>query len=95
MGPIILAALLALALGIAFCFLGIRTFLVFLPVWAFFAGFWLGARLTSFTLQEGFLSTFNGILAGFILGTIFAIVAYFKFPAGHRPGDWRICGGGR
>ena len=82
MGIIILAAVLALALGIAFCFLGIRTFLVFLPVWAFFAGFWLGALVTNFTLQQGFLGTANGILAGFILGTVFAIVAYLKFPLG-------------
>ncbi|MFN2136196.1 MAG: hypothetical protein ACK2UK_09595 [Candidatus Promineifilaceae bacterium] len=82
MGIIILAAVLALALGIAFCFLGIRTFLVFLPVWAFFAGFWLGALVTNFTLQQGFLGTVNGILAGFILGTVFAIVAYLKFPLG-------------
>ena len=82
MGPIILASILALALGIAFCFLGIRTFLVFLPVWAFFAGFWLGALVTNFTLRQGFLGTYNGIVAGFILGTIFAVVAYFKFPLG-------------
>ena len=82
MGTIILASILALALGIAFCFLGVRTFLVFLPVWAFFAGFWLGALVTNFTLQQGFLGTINGILAGFILGTIFAVVAYLKFPLG-------------
>lgn len=82
MGSIILASLLALALGIAFCFLGIRTFLVFLPVWAFFAGFWLGARLSSFILEQGFLGTFNGILAGLVVGTIFAIIAYLKFPVG-------------
>jgi hypothetical protein len=82
MGTIILASILALALGIAFCFLGVRTFLVFLPVWAFFAGFWLGALVTNFTLQQGFLGTTNGIVAGFILGTIFAIIAYFKFPLG-------------
>jgi hypothetical protein len=82
MGTIILASILALALGIAFCFLGVRTFLVFLPVWAFFAGFWLGALVTNFTLQQGFLGTYNGIVAGFILGTIFAIIAYFKFPLG-------------
>jgi hypothetical protein len=79
---VILAAILALALGIAFCFLGIRTFLVFLPVWAFFAGFWLGARLTSFTLQQGFLDTYNGIFAGLIAGIIFAVIAYLKFPIG-------------
>jgi len=82
MGIIFLAALLALVLGLAFCFLGIRTLLVFLPVWAFFAGFWLGARLTSFTLQQGFIGTYNGIIAGLLLGVIFAVVAYLKFPFG-------------
>ena len=82
MGIVILAAILALALGIAFCFLGIRTLLVFLPVWAFFGGFWLGARLTSFTLQQGFIGSYNGIIAGLLLGVIFAVVAYLKFPFG-------------
>ncbi len=82
MAVIILASLLALTLGIAFCFLGIRTFLVLLPVWAFFAGFWLGALVTNFSLRQGFLGTINGILAGFILGTIFAVIAYLKFPLG-------------
>lgn len=82
MGIVILAAILALVLGIAFCFLGIRTFLVFLPVWAFFAGFWLGALVTNFLLRQGFLGTTNGIIAGLVLGTIFAVVAYFIFPVG-------------
>ncbi len=82
MATIILAAALALALGVAFCFLGIRTFLVFLPVWAFFAGFWLGARLTSFVLQQGFLETSAGMLAGIVVGALFAVVAYLRFPVG-------------
>ena len=82
MGIVLLAAVLALALGIAFCFLGIRTLLVFLPVWAFFAGFWLGARLTSFTLEQGFLGTYNGVIAGLIVGVLFAVIAYLKFPFG-------------
>ena len=82
MVSILLASLLALALGIAFCFLGIRTFLVFLPVWAFFAGFWLGALLTNFVLQLGFLGSATGLLVGLLTGAIFAVVAYFKFPLG-------------
>lgn len=79
---IILAVILALLLGIAFCFLGIRTFLVLLPVWAFFAGFWLGAVLTNYVLAQGFLGTATGIIAGLVVGGIFAALAYFKFPIG-------------
>lgn len=78
----ILAAVVALALGIAFCFLGIRVFLVFLPVLAFFGGFWFGALLTSNLLQQGFLATGSGIIVGLIVGVIFAAVAYFRFPFG-------------
>ena len=82
MGTLILASILALALGLAFCFLGIRTFLVFLPVWAFFAGLWLGALVTNFFLQQGFLGSSTGIIAGLLLGAIFAAIAYLKFPVG-------------
>lgn len=82
MGIVWIAALLALVLGIAFCFLGIRTFLVLLPVWAFFAGFWLGALVTNFSLQQGFLGTANGLIAGLILGVLFAVAAYMSFPLG-------------
>ena len=41
MSQIMIAALLAALLGAAFCFEGYRLLLVMLPVWGFFAGFWL------------------------------------------------------
>ena len=40
---ILFISLFALILGLAFCFAGYRVFLVMLPIWGFFAGFWLGA----------------------------------------------------
>jgi hypothetical protein len=79
---LILGALLALLLGVGFCFLGVRVFLVFLPVWAFFAGFWLGALLTNFVLGLGFLGSGTGIVIGLIAGVLFAVLAYVSFPIG-------------
>ena len=40
-------ALFAVLLGLAFCFAGYRFFLVMLPIWGFFGGFWIGAYAIS------------------------------------------------
>ena len=34
----LLLGLLAVAIGLAFCFYGFRLFLILLPIWGFFAG---------------------------------------------------------
>ena len=41
-------ALFAVLLGAAFCFAGYRFFLVMLPIWGFFGGFWIGATVGIF-----------------------------------------------
>jgi hypothetical protein len=76
------AALVALGIGIAFCFYGYRVFLVMLPIWGFFAGLWLGAEGVALILGEGFLATTTGWVAGFILGLVMAVLSYVVYYIG-------------
>jgi hypothetical protein len=43
--------LFALFLGLVFCFAGYRVFLVMLPIWGFFAGFWLALAGAGLIMQ--------------------------------------------
>lgn len=79
---LIFAIIIAVLLGLAFTFYGLRVFLVLLPVWGFFGGFWLGAQGVSLFLGEGFLATVTGIVAGLVLGIIFAFLSYLIFELG-------------
>ncbi|MCB0191190.1 MAG: DUF4203 domain-containing protein [Anaerolineae bacterium] len=78
----IFAALFAGLLGLAFCFYGYRIFMVMLPIWGFFGGFWLGAMGTSLILGTGFLSTIFGWMVGFGLGLVGAILSYLFYLIG-------------
>jgi hypothetical protein len=78
----IFAAVLAVGLGLAFTFYGLRLFLVLLPVWGFFAGFWLGAQGVALILGQGFLATVTSILVGSVLGILFGVLSYMIFGAG-------------
>jgi hypothetical protein len=70
------AAVVALGVGIAFCFYGYRVFLVMLPIWGFFAGLWLGAEGVALVLGQGFLATTTGWVVGFITGLVLAVLSY-------------------
>ena len=78
----ILIALFALVLGGFFLLWGYRIFLVMLPIWGFFAGFWLGAQTTSLLFGAGFLATTTGWVVGFVAGLIFALLSYFFYMFG-------------
>ena len=78
----ILIALFALVLGGFFLLWGYRIFLVMLPIWGFFAGFWLGAQTTSMLFGAGFLATTTGWVVGFVAGLIFALLSYFFYMFG-------------
>lgn len=79
---VLVAALVALGIGIAFCFYGYRVFLVLLPILGFFGGLWLGAEGVSLILGEGFLATLTGWVAGLIVGLIMAVLSYAIFNLG-------------
>jgi len=79
---IILFSLLAIVVGAALLLYGYRIFLVLLPVFGFFAGFWVGASAMQWTLNENFLATLFSIIVGIVLGIIFAIASYAIYFAG-------------
>jgi len=63
----ILVGILAVIIGVAACFAGLRFFLALLPVFAFVAGFFLG---------DGFLSTALGVVIGIVVGIGFSAISY-------------------
>jgi hypothetical protein len=74
--------ILALFLGVAMLFAGFRLILILLPIWGFFAGFFMGATAMTWLIGDGFLATVAGWGVGFILGLIFAILSYLFYLAG-------------
>ncbi len=79
---LITAALFAIVIGAAFTLWGYRIFLVLLPVWGFFAGLWFGAHATTILFGGGFLATTTGLVIGFILGLVLAVLSYLFYMIG-------------
>ncbi len=78
----LLLAFIAVVIGAGFCLVGYRLFLVMLPIWGFFAGFWIGAEATSLLLGSGFLATTTGFIVGFVVGIIGALLSYLFYMVG-------------
>ncbi len=79
---LIIAALAAALLGALLYFLGYRIFLVLLPVWGFFAGFWFGLELSRIVLGKGLFATSTGVIVGLIVGIVLAVLSYMIFELG-------------
>src|SRR4051794_20713433 len=75
----IVLGLVAIAVGAAFTFWGFRFFLLLLPVWGFLFGFLVGADVVTYLFGQGFLSTATSWIAGFVVGLIFAALAYLYY----------------
>lgn len=70
---------IALLFGLVVVFGGYRLFLVLLPIWGFFAGFFLGAQTMDFLFNAGFLATVTGWVVGFFAGLLFALLSYLFY----------------
>ncbi|HSR32747.1 MAG TPA: DUF4203 domain-containing protein [Anaerolineae bacterium] len=75
-------ALFAVLLGAALLLAGYRFFLVMLPIWGFFGGLWLGAYSVTLIFGTGFLATATGLVVGFVVGLIGAVLSYLFYMAG-------------
>ncbi len=75
----IVGGLILLLIGLAFTFYGYRLFLVMLPIWGFFAGFWMGANALTLLFGQGFLATTTGWIVGFIIGLLVALFSYLFY----------------
>lgn len=72
-------ALLAGGIGLSLLFLGYKLARFLIPLWAFFAGFSLGAAGVADATNNSFLGTTMGIVIGLVIGAIFALLAYFFY----------------
>ena len=75
-------ALFAVLLGAAILLAGYRFFLVMLPIWGFFGGLWLGAYVVTLIFGTGFLATTTGLVVGFVVGIIGAVLSYLFYMVG-------------
>ena len=57
---LICMGLIAMLFGLAVVFYGYKLFLILLPVWGFFFGFFLGAETIHFLFSQSFLGTVTG-----------------------------------
>ena len=67
---------IAVAVGLAVCFAGLRLWFALLPIWGFVAGFFIGATAVTAVFGDGFLSTVTGWVVGAIVGVVFALLSY-------------------
>lgn len=72
-------ALIALLFGLAVVFGGYRLFLVLLPIWGFFFGFFLGIQSVQALFGIGFLATVTSWVVGFFVGALFAVLSYLFY----------------
>ncbi len=70
---------LALLIGLGFVFYGFKLFLILLPIWGFFFGFLFGAGVVTALFGDGFLATTTGWVIGFVVGIVFAALAYLYY----------------
>ncbi len=73
---ILVFAILAIAIGLAFTFSGYRFFRFLLPIWAFVVGLVGGAQFMASFFTSPFLSTSLGLVVGLLTGVGFAIISY-------------------
>lgn len=71
--------IIALGFGLVVIFFGYRLFLLLLPVWGFVFGIALGAQTVQVVFGDAFLATVTSWVVGFIVGVIFAILAYLFY----------------
>ncbi len=78
----LLLSLLMVGIGVVLLLWGYRAFLVMLPIFGFFAGLWLGAHTISVLFGAGFLADVTGLVTGFIIGLVFALLSYLFYGVG-------------
>jgi hypothetical protein len=77
-GDVVLG-ILAVVIGLLFCFRGYLAMRLVIPIWGAFAGFMLGAGLVASFANEGFLASALGWLVGAGVAVLFALLAYLYY----------------
>lgn len=93
----ILLGLIAIVVGLMFCFGGVHLLRIVIPIWGAFAGFAFGAGLVAAFAEEHFLGSVLGWILGLVFAVIFAVLAYLYYAvaivlaigsAGFALGSW-------
>jgi hypothetical protein len=77
----IIVGLLAIVIGAAWAFYGLRLFTILLPIWAAFAGLLIGAQLGQDLFGQGFFATIISWGIGIAVAIAFAVISYFWYYA--------------
>ena len=77
----IIVGLLAIVIGAAWAFFGLRLFTILLPIWAFFFGLVAGAQLGEDIFGQGFFATVLSWFIGIAVGLALAVISYFWYYA--------------
>ncbi len=78
---ILVVAILALIIGLAFCFAGYRFFRLLIALWGFFAGFVLTTQALAAFTGGHVLVSIAGVIIAAIVGLIVAALAYWLYVA--------------
>ena len=77
----ILVGLLAIVIGAAWAFYGLKLFTILLPIWAFFFGLVTGAQWAADVFGQGFFSSVLSWGIGLVFGLVLAAISYFWYYA--------------
>ena len=77
----IIVGLLAIAIGLAWAFYGLKLFTILLPIWAFFFGLVAGAQWGVDVFGQGFFSSVLSWGIGLVLGLVLAAISFFWYYA--------------
>jgi hypothetical protein len=77
----IIVGLLAIGIGLAWAFYGLKLFTVLLPLWAFFFGLVAGAQWGVEIFGQGFFATVLSWGIGLVFGLVLAAIAFFWYYA--------------
>ncbi len=77
----LIPGLLALIIGIAFCFAGYRFFRILIAIWGFVVGFLLTTQAFTFSAGNHFLASAIVLIVAIVVGLILATLAYYLYVA--------------
>jgi len=77
----ILIGLLAIGVGLAWAFYGLKLFTILLPLWAFFFGLVMGAQWGQDVFGQGFFTTVLSWIIGLVVGIVLAAISFFWYYA--------------
>lgn len=81
MFSVLVVAILALIIGLAFCFAGYRFFRILIALWGFFAGFVLTTQALAAFTGGHVLGSIAGVIIAVIVGLLVAALAYWLYVA--------------